>query len=477
MGRDAPRLLSEGERLALLRRCWQQYAPDASFDHAVHAVDAAKARLAPAAISDPALQAVFDCYEDVMRSEGAMDFADLLLLAVRHMQDGSMRPLPVSWLLVDEAQDMDEVQVEWVLAHGRAGVEVTLVGDDDQSLYAFRHALGYEGMNAVTVALAATERTLPVNYRCGTKILEHAAALIAHNGARFPKRIVPHRSESGEIELARLPDRGSEVREIVQRILEDGAQERWAVLARTNAILDEAELAMSESSIRYVRSGGRSVWEQSMGSVFAGLLRSVVHDSWTGVANALSFCGLDPGWINGHSTASSGGCIERLDAALKDMGGEQEAKKTLAGLRLGIASWREQEAKGRTALVVHGVAAFLIPYCQQAKAELLRKLEASIVGMRGSLAERLAWIWMAGERRSGRAAQIMTLHAAKGLEFPNVWIMGCEDGNLPHVDSTEEEERRLMYVGMTRAKDRLVLSSAIREGPESRFLAECRLRG
>jgi superfamily I DNA/RNA helicase len=66
----------------------------------------------------------------------------------------------------------------------------------------------------------------------------------------------------------------------------------------------------------------------------------------------------------------------------------------------------------------------------------------------------------------------MTLHASKGLEFDNVWIMGLEEGSLPHVDAHEEDERRLLYVGMTRARHRLILSSAVEEGPASRFLEE-----
>jgi superfamily I DNA/RNA helicase len=66
----------------------------------------------------------------------------------------------------------------------------------------------------------------------------------------------------------------------------------------------------------------------------------------------------------------------------------------------------------------------------------------------------------------------MTLHAAKGLEFSNVWIMGAEEGNLPHSEATPEEERRLFYVGMTRTKEQLIVSSAIAEGPVSRFVAE-----
>jgi len=92
--------------------------------------------------------------------------------------------------------------------------------------------------------------------------------------------------------------------------------------------------------------------------------------------------------------------------------------------------------------------------------------------MSGTISQRLAIITR--EKKQDQAEEngvvhLMTLHASKGLEFDNVWIIGCEEGNLPHTDSTEEDERRLMYVGMTRARSRLVMSSALSEGMESRF--------
>ncbi len=80
-----------------------------------------------------------------------------------------------------------------------------------------------------------------------------------------------------------------------------------------------------------------------------------------------------------------------------------------------------------------------------------------------------------GQARQQPTIQIMTLHTSKGLEFDNVWIMGCEDGNLPHTDSTKEDDRRLLYVGMTRARNRLVLNSAMEEGLESGFLEDAGL--
>lgn len=472
LGNRMPRLLAEGERLSLLRRCWQQHGGDEPFDDVTRAIDAAKACIHPTPFANAAQEAVFRAYQDLLASEGAMDFADLLLTCVQRIASGHMPPLPVRWMLVDEAQDMDEVQMEWVLLHGRAGTEITLVGDDDQSLYAFRQALGYSGLQRVTAALSATETTLPVNYRCAANILDHAARLIAHNQHRAAKKIVAHRDDTGDIRVVRCPDRWSEVDMVVDAIRQSPRGTEWAILARTNSILDAVEVGLSGARIDFARSGGKSVWEHSIGSVLCGLLRSVVDDSWTGLANALSFCGVQAGWVNDHSRRSHGGCLPRLHAAVEHAS-DDATRKLLIGLRLGLGAWREQANKDRASLVVHGVAAFMAEHCTPPQASLLRKLEGVLAKLNGSLAQRLAYVTRS--TTSGRPAphvHVMTLHASKGLEFDSVWIMGCEDGNLPHADSGEEDERRLMYVGMTRAKNRLVISSAAEEGPPSRFLDE-----
>jgi superfamily I DNA/RNA helicase len=471
----ATRLLSEGERLAVLRRCWKQHASNLPFDLVVRAVDAAKAKFAPPACSDPLLEAVLHGYQDLLDAEGAMDFSDLLLVSVRKISSGELAPLPIRWLLVDEAQDMDEVQMEWILLHGRAGIEVTLVGDDDQSLYAFRHALGYAGLQEITFALSAMETTLPVNYRCAPNILAHAAKLIANNKDRAAKKITAHRNDPGDIRVIRAADRWDEADMIVEQIRKGGDGQEWVVLARTNLIADAVEVALTDAGLPCARSGGKSVWEHSIGSLFLGLLRTVQDGSWTGIANAQSFCGIHAEQVNGHSRNTSGGCFERLDAAIEQTGEDDPARKALVCVRMGLAAWAEQATKGRPSLVVHGVAGFLADYCKPNQLILLRKLEASLARMTGSLAQRLAILGRSNVAPRQPAVQIMTLHASKGLEFDNVWIMGVEDGNLPHTDSTEEDERRLLYVGMTRARHRLILSSAIEEGRASRFFEEAGL--
>lgn len=469
-----PRLLGDGDRNAVLRRCWQENAPDMKFEDVTKTIDTAKSKVGSIAFADVAMQHLYDSYTEVLRSENVMDFSDLLLQAVHGMQSGAVAPLPIKWLLVDEAQDIDEVQLEWILCHGRAGVEVTLVGDDDQSLYSFRNALGYAGLQEATMALGSVELTLPVNYRCAPNILAHAATLIGKNTDRAPKNIAAAKTEDGLIKVHRLPTREDECDAVAQEII-DSKSRNWAVLGRTNVLLDLVEVALSTRGIPYKRMGGKSIWEQSVGGVFAGLLRSVADDSWTGVANAMAFCRVDSTWINEHSRSVAGSCIQRLDHALSQVQDERR-RKVLVGLREGFASWQDQARIGRTSLVVHGVASLLAIYCKPPQAALLKSLADSFCRLQGSILQRLTTLARSEPDVMAKdVVQIVTLHSAKGLEFDNVWIFGCEEGNLPHTDSTEAEERRLMYVGMTRAKQRLDISGALSEGLESRFLEEAGL--
>lgn len=479
-GRKTPRILNDGERMAVLRRCAAQHAPGLPLATILAAIENAKARVDPPPFSDPDLEDVFHAYQEIMASEGAMDFADILLTVVHQIRAGTMPVYPVRWLLVDEAQDMDAVQKEWILQHGLSGIEVTLVGDDDQSLYSFRHALGYTGLKDVTAALSATETTLPVNYRCAPNILAHAAKLIAHNESRAPKRISAFKEEPGTVLIVRAADRFDEMAKMASYIRDSGPDQKWYVLSRTNIILDAAEIALNGADLRVLRNGSKSVWDHSIGAIFIGLLQASASGSWTGVANTLSFCGVRAGEVNDHSrrTTTHRNCFDRLDAAITHAKESGVETKTLTKLRMGLAAWAEQIEKGRPALVVHGVAKFLSAHCPDKHKSLLDSLEASLARMKGSLAQRLATLARANEHEQeveGNPVQLMTMHASKGLECDNVWIFGCEEGNIPHTDSSEADERRLFYVGLTRARARMIVSSASDEGIESRFLAEAGL--
>jgi len=243
--------------LALLRRCIAQHPITVSFEEALKFIDSAKARLTSPISTNPDLEAIYSIYQETLASEGAMDFADIVLTVVQKMHTREMLPLPIRWLLVDEAQDMDEVQMEWVKAHGLAGIEVSLVGDDDQSLYAFRHAMGYLGLTDVSSTLVSTETTLPLNYRCAPNILEHSAKLIAHNKLRAPKRIEAFRTLPGVVQVIRASDRWDEAELLLDQIKMFGIDSEWGILGRTNSLLDPLEISLSGANIPYRRTGGK----------------------------------------------------------------------------------------------------------------------------------------------------------------------------------------------------------------------------
>ena len=465
-----PKLLSDGERLALLRRCYRQYKCDVPFTEVVAAVDATKSRLTPIAFENTAIEDVITAYRDLLASEGAMDFSDILLLTTQGMLRGHLAPLSLRWLLVDESQDADEVQCEWILAHAREGIEVTIVGDDDQSLYAFRHAMGYEGMQRIIKQLVAQEMTLPINYRCAPNILAHAAQLIEHNPNRAHKNIQANREGNGIISNYRAADRFDEAAEIVKHIKISNSPRSWAVLARTNALLEAIEAQLLLDEIPYTNSGGKSVWEGIAGSAFIGVFKSLLHNGWTGMANALSLCGIKPQLL--HMDLAEKNCWGMLNLIQTSLSeNDKSAQRVISSLLKGHHEWQAQLANGNVSLVIFAVSGWLTAHCRGNYGKLISMLADSLAGMRGTLAQRLHNLTRHNESKID-GVTLLTLHSSKGMEFDNVWILGIEDSNLPHPDSTEEEERRLFYVGITRARTRLALSSSLVDGMESRFVKE-----
>lgn len=468
----AHKLLSDGERLALLRRCYRQIKCDVPFTKVVAAIDAAKSRLSSMAFDHPSIEDVMTAYQGLLDSERGMDFSDILLLSTKGMLSQQVAPLPVRWLLVDEAQDMDDVQCEWVLAHGENGIEITIVGDDDQSLYAFRHALGYAGMQRISNHLSAQTITLPINYRCAPNILAHAAQLIAQNNFRANKIIRASRVGSGVVSNYRAADRLNEAVAIVKAIKQSDSH-ACAILARTNALLETVEAVLITENIQYTITGGKSVWNGITGSAFIGLLKSVSHGGWTGMANALSICGISPSLLNMHMADKD--CQWMLDMILEALPHDNKGeRRVVASLRRGYATWCAHLAKGNIDLVVHAISLWFCDYCKGDRAGLIAMLAEIIAKMRGSLTQRLNALARNNDAETSGVV-LMTLHSSKGLEFDHVWIMGAEDNNLPHPDSSEEEERRLFYVGITRARNRLAISSSIDDGFESRFIVEAGL--
>jgi len=475
-------LINESRSRDLLRRAWRETANETavSLDEAVAFIEHIKGQVNPILPSahGNACVLVYQRYQSLLRQMGAMDFADLLVECVRGMVDGSVEPVctrsgAVTHMLVDEFQDTDAVQLAWVMEHLRHGVQVTVVGDDDQSIYGWRRALGFEGLEAFRQQARARHISLDLTFRCAREILAPAARLIAHNTARVEKRLETSNRKQGSVRLHRCNSRLDEADHIARHVLRSGQPGQWGILARTNAQLDQAEQVFTANGVPYRRSGGMSFWEYRAPALFLSICRSLGTGDMVGIDALLRGAGIAVKTLerlHNRCRSNEPGALDRFIQS-----GSKGTRGKLATLRHRITDWRALLLVGNARMAMEGIShtiqhdvrlyASASPDITARDKQMLRQCVDVLSRLRGNVLARLAAIHHPAdqEQDSGAAVRLMTLHASKGLEFERVWIMGCERSVLPSDKSPLEEERRLMYVGITRAKQELHLSCVVSE--------------
>jgi superfamily I DNA/RNA helicase len=463
------RLLSPAEQMMMLRRAWSGISASLSWEEAVTAVERYKSMLQPLAKDLPESQIV-QRYQDLLDQHRAADFADLLLLSVRGMLDGTVAPLPSRYLLVDECHDLDAVQYEWVRLHGCHGARITMVGDDDQSIYSWRAALGLRGMVRFEQEFCATRISLTRNYRCAPEIVSLADKLIRHNFERLPKTIVSAAcGVSGQIEFGRHPDRQSEAQAVAAAVA--GNPGSWAVLARTARQLDIIETTLTKRNMPYIRVGSSRFWQRPHIGSMLSALGSLLTGESLGYESLLAWAGMDEETVSQLRPVTPA----KLSAAALLV--TKNRRDIIESLSCRVSEWLAELVleRPRTALVVHAVADWFSASAISTEKRVGSDfaLAADVLSdMSGTLAERLRWLQFQSRKRTEEGVVLMTLHGAKGLEFENVVLIGLEEGLLPHAENPDvAEERRLAYVGMTRARKFLMLTMGGKAAP-SRFLRE-----
>jgi len=488
--------VSESRSDDLLRRAWEDTRDKTgcSLEDAAAFVKSIKEQVNPVlpnAKEDPRIL-VYEGYQSRLRRTGEMDFADMLVESLRGMQDGSVRPVstkagPITHMLVDEFQDTDSVQLAWVLEHVRHGVQVTVVGDDDQSIYGWRGSLGFAGMETFRTRTGARHIALDRTFRCAPEILAAAARVIAHNPERVEKQLVTSSKAKGAVFKHQSSNQPSEAMAMADQVVRSGAPGQWGVLARTNRQLDRAEAALTAKGVPYRRVGGRSFWTDVVPDRFLGICRSLAHGDMAGMDDLLVGLGVEESILakmhdicRSHEPDS----LERFMCS-----GMNDVNGNLVKLRHWVDDWKSKLQNDDVRGVVKGVAEAMgqdsrlfksdAPIATSVNRQTLQECTEVLANMDGDLTDRLMEIRKGAEgaQEAGEdVVHLMTLHASKGLEFDQVWILGCTQGVLPSAKSPEEEERRLFYVGMTRAKRALHLSSVVskRAGP-SVFLGEAGL--
>ena len=443
--------------------------------------------------------AVFARYNQELKNLNAVDFDDLLLLAVKllseHPDVRARWQGRFQYLMVDEFQDTNRLQLDLISLLADEKKNVAVVGDDDQSIYGWRGAEVSNILEFETHFPNPAVIKLEQNYRSTNFILGTANSLIKNNARRRAKKLWSAKEGGEKVRVLAMPDDVQEatliVSEIHSRKITEGLKwEDFAVLFRMNAQSRLFETTFRDLKIPYRVVGGNSFFDsREIKDVLAyaaclmnadddvSLLRIVntpargISDGTVEKATTASIhkrCSVfaimrDEEFLAGLTTRARG-AVEKFTAFLDDT--DLKMHEPLAN----------QPSVLRTLLAESGYLTELQRTCktpeewmnrEQGVNEVLSSFEQhegrSDKGLRGFLDEMLLRHEREDEKEDdGLGVTLITLHASKGLEFPHVHLIGCEEGVLPHdrskVEGTVDEERRLLYVGITRAKQTLSIT-------------------
>jgi len=460
---------------------------------------------------------VYRSYERELHRANAMDFDDLLVRAVNVLElFPEVRERYANGfrhVLVDEYQDTNHAQYRWLQLLAGEHRNLTVVGDDAQSIYGFRGADITNLLEFEDTFPDAHVVKLEQNYRSTQTILDAANAVIANNRGQKPKSLWTDIGQGDPIKIRELDDEHAEARYVtgeVQRLVDEGtSRAEVAVFYRTNSQSRVLEDTLVRSEIAYQVIGGTKFYERAeIKDALAYLIVLVNHQdigSFTRIVNS-------PRRGIGNTTISrllaysntSGETVWELAAAPEDVPGLGAAAiKSLRRFMGTMEVLAERAAANPEISVLLNELLTETGYLESLENERTIEAQGRIENLQElvnvaaeydsgteepSLEEflqQLALVADADVRVDDEGlVTLMTLHNAKGLEYPIVFIIGCEEGVFPHSRALDEggleEERRLCYVGITRAERDLYLTSARSRttfgtrnfGGPSRFLSE-----
>lgn len=455
---------------------------------------------------------IFPLYEKALKDAGALDFDDLIAKTVHLLQ---ARPeIREKWqrqfkyVMIDEYQDTNTAQYKLIKLLVGEHKNIAVVGDDWQSIYSWRGADFQNILNFERDYKNTTVIKLEQNYRSTKAILEAAHAVIMKNELRSDKKLWTDESKGLPVQVLQVQNQNAEGEAVIRRIeamVKTGRRQYrdYAVLYRTNAQSRAIEEMFVRYGIPYKVVGGVRFYDRKEIKDIIAYLRLIFQPddaiSFERVVNVPAR-GIGPksldtfrAWAN-----QAGGILKGLETVADCPALTSKARAGLRELADIVLTYRELMADTAVSGVIDSLLrrldynAYLDDGTLQGESrqenvrELISVAKAyQDVGLEGFLEEVSLISDLDNTDTSANSVTLMTLHAAKGLEFPAVFIIGLEESVLPHsralYDQREmEEERRLMYVGMTRAREELyllyatsrVLYGGVQYNAPSRFLSE-----
>ena len=504
-------ILDSGDQLSLIKRLLkslniaEEIIAPRSLQGFINAQKESGLRADALEAPDPHTRRMIECYAEydkICQREGVVDFAELMLRSYEMLARNEILRTHYqnrfNHILVDEFQDTNKLQYKWLKLMAGDHAAVFAVGDDDQSIYRFRGA----HVGNMTALMQEFHIDAPVkleqNYRSVGNILAAANAVIENNGDRLGKNLRTDAEAGDKIRFFSAPSDSDEAQFVVEETKalhrEGKLLRETAVLYRSNAQSRVIEQALFRSGLPYKIYGGLRFYErQEIKHALAYLRLAVNPDDDNALLRVINVPprGIGVRTIENIQTASSEMGISLWQAACA---AGAKAAKVAAFVRL-IENLRTQIGQMPLAEIMSGIVrdSGLVEYYQTQKGDHQDRLDNLDELVNAAIAFKpeesnfeilpdnaaadpafpvLAFLSNAalesGENQAGEgedAVQLMTVHAAKGLEFDTVFLTGMEEGRFPsELSLTErgglEEERRLMYVAITRARKRLYISMA-----------------
>lgn len=465
---------------------------------------------------------VYEKYNQALRAYNAVDFDDLIMIPVQLFQNHKdileKWQRKIRYLLVDEYQDTNLCQYQLVKQIVGDSGRLTVVGDDDQSIYAWRGARP-ENLHQLQSDYPQLKIVkLEQNYRSTSRILETANVLIDNNPHVFAKKLWSTLGQGELIRIIRTNNEEAECERVVTEIIDQRLKRRthykdYAILYRGNHQARLLEMKLQAHQVPYTISGGISFFSRNeikdamaylrllfnpdddnaflriinvpRRKLGASTLQALGH--YAGERHISLFQAIDELGIEQHLPEQSLRRLRQFSHWLRNIERLAETGDPIGAIKemiedIDYEAWLHQNSSS-SAVAEKRMANvwFLLDSIRQ-----ILDSDEEEISLRDAIAKLLLrdLLERQEEQESVDCVQLMTLHAAKGLEFPNVFMIGVEEDILPHRTSIEEgnieEERRLTYVGITRAQQNLTITYAskrkqfgnILDTTPSRFLAE-----
>ena len=508
-------IIDSSDQLSLIKRIMKDAGIDPeqhdprSFQSAINNFKESGMRAASVGVSEAGKEGmgVYRAYEGRCQREGLVDFAELLLRTVELFERNQILRDHYAerfrFLLVDEFQDTNVLQFRWIkmLADPKGGSAVFCVGDDDQSIYAFRGARVGNMADFIRDYGVKHVVKLEQNYRSTSHILDAANAVIANNENRMGKNLWTQSGAGERIGLYNAADDREEARSVTQDIMSrhrsGTAYGSCAVLYRNNAQSRVIEQYFTANGVPYRIYGGLRFFDRQEVKDVTAYLRVLSNPDDTSVLRVINH---PPRGIGATSLQrvmdEARGRALSLWQTMNDWQGDPVSMRRvqpfldlvahirevceplpldqviekvieLSGLKAYYEAQRDKDIRlENLAEIVNAAAGYCSENGIEADASAFAIVEGGeMSALDGFLAQATLEADDKNDQQPSDAVQMMTVHASKGLEFDNVYLCGLEEGLFPHAarDGEDEntalsEERRLMYVAMTRARQRLRIS-------------------